>query len=78
MPSSFIIDHPDAGTRTAIHIAQCIGALQIEVDTGMRHSRGSVLKVCHGQGYTTKLTKKAALIDLHQIYTELTGRVYGS
>ena len=59
------------------NLMQCIGALSIEVNTGMKHSKGSVL--AHAQrtfGVRSK-TKKGALEELRKIYKEHTGREYG-
>ena len=61
-----------------IHLAQCIGALSIEVNTGMRHSRGSVLKLVQRQYGVRSKTKKGALAELKAMYAETTGREYGA
>ena len=61
-----------------IHMAQCIGALSIEVNTGLRHSRGSVLKMVQQEYGVQAKTKKAALTELKGMYQEATGREYGS
>lgn len=60
------------------HLAQCIGALSIEVNTGMRHSRGSVLKMVQNQYGIKSRTKEEALAELKALYATRTGRAYGS
>lgn len=61
-----------------IHLAQCIGALRIEVNTGMRHSRGSVLKLVQQRYGVKAKTKAKALEELKELYKKETGREYGS
>lgn len=61
-----------------INMAQCIAALNIEVNTGMRHSRGSILKLVQQRYGVTKRTKAGALEELKEIYAAKTGREYGS
>lgn len=60
------------------HMAQCIGALSIEVNTGMRPSRGSILKMVQSMYGVKPKTKKGALTEMKAKYAELTGREYGS
>jgi hypothetical protein len=60
------------------HLMQCIGALRIEVRTGMRHSRGSVLKTAQNVYGVRSRTKAGALAELLALYEEVTGREYGS
>lgn len=59
------------------HLAQCISALNIEVKTGMKHSRGSVLRMVQDQYGVKAKTKKGALAELRAQYKELTGFEYG-
>jgi hypothetical protein len=60
------------------NLMQCIGALRIEVNTGMRHSRGSVLKHSQRTFGVTARTKKVALAQLEELYEDTTGRKYGN
>lgn len=60
-----------------VHMAQCIGALRIEVNTGMKHSRGSILKMVKREYGVKSNTKAGALEELQQLYKEATGRDYG-
>lgn len=61
-----------------IHMAQVIGALKIEVATGLRHSRGSVMNLARDMYGCTKRTKKGVLAEMMALYREETGREYGS
>lgn len=69
-----IVDSPGA----AFQMAQCIGALSIEVGTGLKHSRGSVLKLVQERYGIKAKTKAKALEELKALYKEATGRDYGS
>jgi len=60
-----------------VHMAQCIGALSIEVNTGMGHSRGSVLKLVQTRYNVKARTKAKALEELKAVYKETTGWEYG-
>lgn len=60
------------------HMAQCIAALSIEVNTGMRHSRGSVLRLAQDRFGIKAKIKSKALEELKALYKEETGREYGS
>jgi len=60
------------------HLAQCIGSLRIEVNTGMVHSQGSVLKLVQRQYGVRSKTKKGALKELEELYFQTTGRHYGA
>ena len=59
-------------------MARCIAMLTIEVRTGMKHSRGSVLKLVQDHYGCTKRTKKGALEELRAKYEQAYGRAYGS
>lgn len=59
------------------HLAQCIGSLRIEVNTGMRHSQGSVLKLTQQLYGVKSRTKKGALQELEDLYEATFGRRYG-
>ena len=63
---------------TLINLMQCISALKIEVNTGMRHSRGSILKLSQRRFGVTATTKAGALTQLEDLFFETTGRRYGS
>lgn len=58
-------------------IASFIGALTIEVRTGMVHSRGSVLAAAQQQLGIKARTKRKALDELHVLYEQRYGRKYG-
>ena len=60
------------------NLMQCIGALRIEVATGMKHSQRSVLAHVQREYGVTKRTKKGALAELEALYERLTGKTYGS
>jgi hypothetical protein len=45
------------------HKLQCYYALKIEVNTGLRHSRGSILKMIQTKYGVKARTKKAALAE---------------
>jgi len=59
------------------NLMQCIAGLRIEVNTGMRHSRGSILKHSQVTFGVTSRTKKGALAELEGLYLETTGRTFG-
>ena len=48
---------------TYFQLLQCIASLKLETRTGMRYSRGSVLKFCQSHGFQSR-TKKAMLAEL--------------
>ena len=58
---------------------QMIACLRIEVNTGMRHSKGSVLQKAHAlfPKEVTNKTKKGALRQLEDLYEKKYGRKYG-
>jgi hypothetical protein len=59
-------------------MCQVIGALTIEVRTGMSHSRGSILKVAQQRYGCVKRTKKGALAEMRALYEETYDREYGA
>lgn len=69
---------PMSNDFNPLHMAQCIGALRIEVKTGMKHSKGSVLKVVQQVYGVRSRTKTGALREMENLYKERTGRDYGS
>jgi hypothetical protein len=64
--------------HSTFHMMQCIGALSIEVNTGMKHSRGSILKLVQQRYGVKAKTKKGALAEMKVLYKETAGRDYGS
>lgn len=60
------------------HLARCIAALRIEVRTGLKHSRGSILQMVRvAYGIRTR-SKVDALKALEALYFEVTGFEFGS
>ena len=65
-------------TPNVFHLAQCIAALRIEVRTGLKHSRGSVLQLVRvAYGIRTR-SKVDALEALEALYLEETGHAFGA
>ena len=60
------------------NVMQCIAALRIETSTGMKYSRGSVLKYVQETYGVQSKRKAGALAEMEDLYEELTGRRYGS
>ena len=61
-----------------IHLAQTIACLRIEVRTGLRHSRGSVLKMAqqvYGVRSRTKAGALEELLSLKELVDEALGLV---
>lgn len=56
-----------------LNILQCIAALSIEVNTGMRHSGGSVLRLTQERYGVKSRTKAKALQELRGIYHDRYG-----
>ncbi len=73
---SIVIDTPDSISH--FQFARCIAMLSIEVSTGLKHSRGSVLKYVQKTYGVRARTKKIALLELKMKYEELYGHEYGS
>lgn len=69
---------PVPAGSSMFNLMQCISALRIETKTGMKHSRGSVLKHSQAVYGVTARTKKGALAQLEELYEETTGRKYGN
>lgn len=64
-------------TPNVFHLAQCIAALRIEVRTGLKHSRGSVLQLVRvAYGIRTR-SKVDTLKALEALYFEATGFEFG-
>ena len=61
-----------------MQLAQVISCLRIETRTGMKHSRGSVLKLAQRRYHIKSKTKAGALEECLALYKEVTGRDYGS
>lgn len=74
--SSIVIDKQDAIEH--FQLARCISALRIEVSTGLKHSKGSMLKHVQNTYGIQSRNKKSALLDLQMKYEEIYGRKYGS
>lgn len=58
------------------HLAQTIACLKIEVATGLKHSKGSVLRMAQEVYGVKSRTKAGALSELRATYEEATGRAY--
>tara|TARA_R110000803_G_scaffold56935_2_gene114548 strand:- start:17459 stop:17680 length:222 start_codon:yes stop_codon:yes gene_type:complete len=71
-----VVDTPDALEH--FQFARCIAALRIEVSTGLKHSRGSMLKHVQNTYGVRSRTKKIALLELEMKYEEIYGMEYGS
>lgn len=67
----------DAYRRRVFHMGQCIAALRIEVRTGLKHSRGSILQMVRVAYGIKARSKRAALEALEHLYYEETGHVFG-
>ena len=67
----------DAHRRRVFHMGQCIAALRIEVRTGLKHSRGSILQMVRVAYGIKARTKVAALEALERMYLEETGQAFG-
>lgn len=62
---SFTIDMTDDATREAVMLISAESALALELNTGMKLSRGfSALKAAKHYGFTDKGTKHGALLDV--------------
>lgn len=72
---AFTIINP---TSPQYRMASAIAMLQIEVRTGLKHSRGSILKVCQTQYGIKSRTKAKALAEMLDLYEDAFGRAYGS
>jgi hypothetical protein len=70
-----VIDTP-AGMEH-FRLCQHIAALRIEVNTGMKHSRGSVMNSAKQLYGIQKQTKKGVLAELEKLYKATYGFEYG-
>jgi hypothetical protein len=59
-------------------VASAISMLRLEVNTGMKASRGSVLKACEHNWGCPKKTKAAALKWMLDYYAKTYGREFGA
>lgn len=75
MNETIVIDTPDAIEH--FRMCQLIGALSIEVHTGMKHSRGSVMNAARERYGIQKRTKAGVLAELKTIYKATYGWDYG-
>lgn len=57
------------------HLLSVISALRIEVGTGLRHSRGSVLRVAQDVYGVRSRTKAGALTELIAIRDQITDQI---
>lgn len=76
MEQSIIIDTPEGIDH--FRMAAVIAALKIEVSTGMKASRFSVLKVAKTEYGCPKNTKAGALQYMLSLYETTYGRQYGA
>ena len=60
--NAIIIDTPEG--IAMYRLLSFRSMLSIEIKTGMRHSKGSVLAAAQRQGLTTKRTKRGAYADI--------------
>ena len=58
-------------------MCQVIACLSIEVNTGLKHSRGSVLNLARERYGVFSNRKKGALAEMLALYEETYGRPYG-
>lgn len=66
MSGPIVIDTPDGMAHFAM--LQVIGALSIEVNTGMSHSRGSIMNLARQRYGCTKRTKAGVLAEMRALY----------
>jgi hypothetical protein len=59
-------------------MARCIAALKIEVQTGLVHSRGSILALVRRDYGVKSRSKKGALEEMLTLYKNTYGWEYGS
>lgn len=69
-----VIDTPEGIAWFAF--LQVLHALKLEVKTGMKMSRGSILKVAQQRYGVTARTKAGALAEMATIYEEITGEPF--
>jgi len=74
MDKTIVIDTPDGIEHW--RVASAISMLWLEVRTGMRSSRGSVVKACERNWGCPKRTKKGALEWMLAYYERQYGRPY--
>lgn len=75
MNDPIVIDTPAAMAH--YRLCQFIGALSIEVHTGMVHSRGSVMNAARKRYGIRPRTKAAVLAELKDLYEATYGWEYG-
>lgn len=71
MSESIVIDTPE-GIEMWVFTSRLF-QLALEINTGMRAARGSVLADCQRRGYTDKRTKKAALRQMVETCQQVRG-----
>lgn len=75
MSNALVIDTPDGIAH--FQMARLIAALSIEVNTGMKMGRGSVMKAAKQQFGLKKNTKAGVLAELKALYKSTYGWEYG-
>jgi hypothetical protein len=70
--NGFVLDTPDQIAMWRLMSFRSM--LQIEIKTGLRHSRGSVLKAAQQQGLTDKRTKIGAYKDIDALIVTAGGK----
>lgn len=75
MTEAIIIDTPEGIAHW--QMARMIAAIKLEVTTGMKATRGSVLRAVESQYGIKARTKKKALEEMKKLYRETYGREYG-
>lgn len=78
MDSAFVVDLSDPRVARRYNMAQTIGCLSITVNTGLKHSKGSVLEHARRTYGIKSRTYKGALKEMKALYKKETGRDYGS
>jgi hypothetical protein len=72
---TLVIDTPNAMEH--YRIASAISMLRIEVNTGLKMSRYSLIKACEMNWGCPKKTKAGALAWMESLYEETYGHRYG-
>jgi hypothetical protein len=70
--AGFIIDTPEG--MEMYRLLSLRSMLSIEIVTGLKHSRGSVLAAAQRQGLTAKRTKRGAYADIDALVVAKGGR----
>lgn len=70
-----VIDTPEAMQH--YRIASAISMLRLEVRTGMKYARYSLVKACEMNWGCPKKTKAGALAWMEELYEDLYGHAFG-